>query len=269
MALSQDRVARIGATAGLSDGELQTAAQAAREGNYMPPEPSIWDITDAAGKLRRLSVPPDVDRALQRCVLEFLSPALDKFLEPSSLAWRKGRSRADAARLLAAAERDGFQFALRADFDRFFDRIDRGLLLRRVAAFIHDASLTDLVAKWICAGACDALPGLPVGAPITCLLSCLLINEFEQHVNQEGGRLVNQVNCFQIFMRTQADIERWQDFAWRAVQRLLLDMNGRLGSTAIGTKRVSVFGFELELNEHWRIVEAPTPRRLAAREAGC
>jgi hypothetical protein len=105
------------------------------------------------GQGRVLSIPSPLDRALQRLVLEQLGPALDKLFENSSLAWRRGLGRERAPHRVLKAWQDGFRFALREDFDRFFDSIDHQELADRLSAYVTDARLVAQILAWARSGA--------------------------------------------------------------------------------------------------------------------
>jgi hypothetical protein len=79
-------------------------------------------------KLRVVAVPSRAERALQRGVHELLAPVLDRFLSDSSIAYRKGLGRHTATERIARAYREGWRWALRSDFHRFFDSVDHTLL---------------------------------------------------------------------------------------------------------------------------------------------
>jgi len=67
-----------------------------------------------------------------------LGPACDRLFETSSFAWRKGLSRESAARRIERLVNSNWPFAVRADFDRFFDRIPQRLLEDRLEAWIGE-----------------------------------------------------------------------------------------------------------------------------------
>ncbi len=129
-------------------------------------------LRSADGEPRALCIPPVADRALQRLILARLGPALDRLFETSSFAWRRGLNRASAARRIERLVNDGWYFAVRADFDRFFDRVPRQLARDRLEACLGDDRATAAVWSFVEA----ELPGdvgIPTGAPfLRCWETC-------------------------------------------------------------------------------------------------
>src|SRR5439155_8061619 len=104
----------------LESGVALALQQQIARGQYRPSPCESLPI-ETSGKLRVLSIPPVADRALQRVIWDGLAPALDKFFEASSQAYRPGKGTRTAAELIRQADSDGFRWAVRADIHDFFD----------------------------------------------------------------------------------------------------------------------------------------------------
>jgi CRISPR-associated protein Cas1 len=187
LALRTPTLDRVAEQTGLPSGELRAAADAVLRGDYQPGPPTTFTIADKDGDQRQLSVPRPKDRALQRLLLERLGPALDKFFEVSSLAWRKGLGRHRAPERILRAYRDGYRFALREDFDRFFDSVDHRELADRLEAYLADDALVALLLGWVASGAPQPGRGLPTGAPLSPLLGNLLLDRFDEQIAALGS----------------------------------------------------------------------------------
>lgn len=188
-------------------GNLTVRALQARAGSYRPEAPAKVCIRDDRGGERRLAIPRPEDRALQRVVLDELAPALDWFFEVSSVAYRKGLSRRSAARAIRRAIGDGFSWALKADFARFFDHVPHDLLRRRLDAYLDDPAAVGLLMDWVSVGAPATGTGLPTGAPLSPLLANLFLDEFDESIARQGWRLVRYADDFLVLFRDRPESE--------------------------------------------------------------
>ena len=187
----------------ISSGELRQEANRLRRAEYQPPAPHVVEIPARDGT-RTLHIPPRRDRALQRLVLDAIAPALDQFFESSSFAWRKGFSRAAAAQTLANLYEAGCRFAIQNDFDRFFETVPLAELRRRLEAYLSDEPTIRAIMLWMRAGGIDAEHGIPTGSPLSPLLGNLLLDQFDEQIAAEGGRLVRYADDFLVLCQTEA-----------------------------------------------------------------
>ena len=253
LALRSSTLDRVAEQAGLPSGELRAAAEAILRGQYEPAPPTKFQITDRDGSARQLAVPCVRDRALQRLVLERLGPALDKFFEVSSLAWRKGLGRHRAPERIQRAYRDGFRFALREDFHRFFDSIDHGRLADRLQAYVADDLLAALIMSWVAAGAPAPGCGLPTGAPISPLLGNLLLDRFDEQIEAQGARLIRYADDFLVLCRTQAEAEATHRMAAGAAEQLRLALNSPEPCVLDFHEPFDFLGFRFVKQEQWQV----------------
>jgi CRISPR-associated protein Cas1 len=192
------------------------------------------------------------DRALQSSVVALLAPAFDAFFESSSLACRMGLGRHTASRRMQNAYRDGFQWALRADFHHFFDSIDHEELSARIAAYVADRRMSELLMDWVRRGAPEVGRGLPTGAPISPLLSNLLLDQFDEQIHADGARLVRYADHFLLLFRGRDDAQRLFDAAQAAAVELQLQLNeSKTGLVDLGEPFTFV-GFQFERTDRWQ-----------------
>ena len=207
LCLSPMAIARAATEHELEPEAFRRSAEELRAGTYQPGPAHRLVLRSTDGEPRELHVPPIADRALQRLILARLGPALDRLFETSSFAWRRGLNRASAARRIERLVNDGWHFAVRADFDRFFDRVPRQLARDRLEACLGDDRATAAVWSFVEA----EMPGdtgIPTGAPLSPLLGNLLLDQFDEAIEREGGRLVRYADDFLIFTRRRDDAER-------------------------------------------------------------
>jgi CRISPR-associated endonuclease Cas1 len=242
---------------------VAAAAQQVKAQRYVPPTPQTILLERIDRGPRRLAVPPAVDRALQRCVLEMISPGLDKLWETSSFAYRRGLSRHAAARAVQKLYAAGYRWALQADFDTFFDSIDRGELRARLHAYLGDAPTEALLLAWIEAGDIDGDGrGLPTGYPISPLLANLFLDQFDEQIEAAGGRLVRYADDFLILFRDQDQAQQMFAEARRAAEALQLQLDDSKTALRDLTEPFHFLGFRFQRLGRWEHHAVHPPQRI-------
>lgn len=210
----------------LGAGAVRSAVSRVLSGDYVPGPAIRLTIPRADGSPRQLSIPNDLDRLLQRCVLSLLAPAVDAFLETASMAYRRGLGRHQAAKRIEQLWDEGYRYALRSDIANFFDSVNHEMLRERLDGYLGDATLTHVVMQWVSAHAPPPPgTGLPTGSPLSPVLSNLFLDRFDEWVEAAGGRLVRYADDFLILYRTAEEAEAAWKVAKDAAERLALSLN--------------------------------------------
>ena len=81
----------------------------------------------------------------------------------------------------------GYRYALKADFRRFFDTVDHRLLQDRLEAYLDDPPMVELIMRWVRHGVAGSDCGLPIGHPFSPVLSNLFLDSFDEESTWEGG----------------------------------------------------------------------------------
>ena len=115
-----------------------------RNGTYAPGPVRHIQIPKNSGGLRPLAIPCVVDRIAQTAAAMVLGPVLEEELEESSFAYRPGRSVQMAVRKVDAHRRDGFDWVVDGDIERYFENVPHDLLIRRLEKSIQDPLTIDL-----------------------------------------------------------------------------------------------------------------------------
>lgn len=183
-------------------------------GRYRPTALAGVLLRKEDGGVRPLAIPTVRDRVAQRAVAQVLAEAVDTLLEDCSYAYRKGFSRAGAARALEVAYAEGYRFVLDADVEAFFDSVDH----RRLSAKLHALWPLDpvlpVIEGWLAAPVVfDGRPidrdrGLPQGGAISPLLANLYLDEFDEEVLGAGYRLVRYADDFVVLAKDLDEARR-------------------------------------------------------------
>lgn len=211
--------------------ELTSLRRELKSGTYRSGSLSGFLHQKEGEKVRPLAVPNLRDRIAQRAAVQVLAPAIDTLLEDCSWAYRKGLSRAGAARAIQQAYREGYTYVLDADIESFFDSVDWERMLSMLRAWFPLDPVDALVQPWITAPVVfdgqtiERAQGLPQGAPISPLLANLYLDVFDEKLLEQGFRLVRYADDFVILCRTIEAAEAARDAARNALAELELQLS--------------------------------------------
>ena len=262
IAFSGSKVDRAAEEAQLPAGALRHAITEIRRGVYEPQPYKHLEIEKPSGGTRKLSIPSPRDKVLQRLLLDEIAPGIDGFLNNSAIAFRKGLGRDQSAREIRRAFKKGFQWAVKADFESFFDNVDHELLQRRMHAFLSDHETENLIMQWMRAGAPFQNRGLPTGSPLSPVLSNLFLDQFDDAIVEQGGKLVRYCDDFLILCRTEQQAHHWFELAREQANKLLLKLNSEKTQFIDMDKPFEFLGFRFERFEEWQFDGGQQPQLI-------
>lgn len=250
------------AAADLPSGACAHLRKQVLAGKYAPRPCIRLPIPKPEGGTRMLAIPPREDAAIQRAILSVVAPGLDCFFESSSIAYRKGLGRARAARVIASAYRNGYRFALKADFARFFDSIDHAALDAHARAYLADDSAADFIMRCVRAGSPFEDRGIPTGSPLSPLLANVFLDSFDERVAAEGGLLVRYADDFVVLYKSLDEANRAFDRLRAAAESLALSLNQDKTRTVDLSEPFVFLGFRFERRPGWQSIPLFTPRPI-------
>jgi len=228
--------------------DLAALSASVRGGTYTPAPLHGFEIVQH-GKMRAIAMGSHADRIVQRAATDLLTPSLDALFNQCSFGYRRGRSRADAARAISQAWEEGFRFALDADITAFFDHVDWPTLFAKLDALFPDEPLVPLLRRWVAA---DVLyrgqrihrsQGLPLGISVSPLLANLYLDELDDTLEAQGFRLVRFADDFVVLTRDEATARLAQDAARQTLLRLGLELNPHKTSIVSLDSGLSYLGY--------------------------
>ncbi|MCL3836876.1 CRISPR-associated endonuclease Cas1 [Aeromicrobium duanguangcaii] len=212
-----------------AEDELPQMAEQLSAGTYQASVFHELRIPKRDGSPRVLHIPTVRDRIVERALLEQLTPLVDPWLSPAAHAYRPGRGVTSAVRDVVSAREEGQRWVLRTDVDDFFPSISRGLALRRLSAVVADDQVDDLVSSllWRRVGSTGrGVHGVPQGAPLSPILSNLVLTPLDERLLDHGFRLVRYADDLTVVADSPADCHE----ALRLIEQELGVLNMRIGA---------------------------------------
>jgi RNA-directed DNA polymerase len=239
--------------------KLRGVEQLVRRRGYRPKPLRRVYVPKKNGKLRPLSIPAMLDRAMQALHLLALNPIAEQTADRSSYGFRLRRSVADAWAQChnVLAKRHAPEWVLEADIEACFDRLSHDWLLANIPMD------RKLLRQWLEAGYLEdaawheTRQGAPQGGVISPVIANLALDGLEEvarsaapRVKRETRPKVNVVRYADDFLITGASRELLVDRVLPAVRAFLAERGLRLSEEKSKITRVQD-GFEF-LGAHLR-----------------
>jgi RNA-directed DNA polymerase len=202
--------------------EWPTIRQQLLDGTYSPQPARRKSIEKSDGSERKLGIPNIMDRLIQQCILQVLTPIFDPHFSESSFGFRPKRSAHGAVKQVQTHIRSGYRHCVDMDLSKFFDRVQHDVLLARVARKVADKRLLRLIGNYLRAGVMVELQwepsheGTMQGGPLSPLLANILLDDFDKALERRGLRFVRYADDFLVFtctekaaLRVFASVERY------------------------------------------------------------
>ena len=174
----------------------------------------VW-IPKPDGGQRGLGIPNVLDRVVQQAMHQVLSPWYEASFHSSSHGFRPGRSCHTAIAEAREHVRDGLEWVVDIDLEKFFDKVPHDRLMSRLEERISDARILRLIRRMLKARV--VLPdgvvvsseeGTPQGGPLSPLLSNIVLDELDRELTQRGHCFVRYADDCNVYTRSKRAAER-------------------------------------------------------------
>lgn len=185
-----------------------------RSGSYQPKPIKGITIPKSNGKTRLLGVPTVADRMVQQALLQVLDPLFEPDFRPFSYGFRPNRNAHQAVLQAQTYINEGYQHVVDIDLKSFFDEVDHAILLDLLYKKVKCQQTMQLLRRFIRAPIQiegklhKRRKGVPQGAPLSPLLSNILLNELDKELERRGLRYVRYADDFSIYVRSKKAARR-------------------------------------------------------------
>ena len=150
------------------------------------------EIEKPDGGVRMLGIPTVKDRFVQQAIHQELSRYYEPHFSEHSYGFRPNRNAGQAILQATMYIREGKEWVVDIDLEKFFDRINHDRLMQRLSKGIGDKRLLRLINAFLKAGMMEGglteqrTAGTPQGGPLSPILSNIVLDELDKELERRG-----------------------------------------------------------------------------------
>lgn len=161
-----------------------------------------------------LGIPTVKDRFVQQAIYQELNRYYDPYFSENSYGFRSERSTHQAIIQATQYIKEGNEWVVDIDLEKFFDKINHDRLMQRLSKGIGDKRLLRLINSFLKTGMMEGglmeqrTAGTPQGSPLSPLLSNILLDELDRELERRGHKFCRFADDSNIYVKSRKAGER-------------------------------------------------------------
>lgn len=202
-------------------------------------------------KTRPLGIPVVMDRIVSQSMNLVLEEIFEPKFTSSNFGFRRGKNQHQAIEKMRQTIAEGHTWCSAIDLKSFFDEIPHGLILKLIRRNIRDERFVTLIARALKAGVIidgefhKTEKGVPQGAPVSPILSNIVLNELDHELERRGHRYCRWADDFIILVKSKRAAERVTESVTRFLEEGLGLIVNKEKSQISGATKVEFLGFQI------------------------
>jgi RNA-directed DNA polymerase len=190
------------------------------------------EIPKSTGGTRTLGIPTVKDRLIQQAIHQELSRYYEPHFSEHSYGFRPGGDAHQAITQASHYIKEGKEWVVDIDLEKFFDRINHDRLMQRLSKGIGDKRLLRLINAYLKTGMMEGglieqrIAGTPQGGPLSPLLSNIVLDELDKELESRGHSFCRYADDCNIYVKSKKAGERVMTSVVKFIeQKLKLKVN--------------------------------------------
>jgi group II intron reverse transcriptase/maturase len=167
------------------------------------------EIPKPTGGTRMLGIPTVKDRFIQQAIHQELNRYYDPHFSEHSYGFRPGKDAHQAILQATHYIKEGKEWVVDIDLEKFFDKINHDRLMQRLSKGIGDKRLLRLINAYLKAGIMEGgvveqrIAGTPQGGPLSPLLSNIVLDELDKELESRGHSFCRYADDCNIYVKSK------------------------------------------------------------------